>query len=101
MNEDSEVNWIIAKHFRGATHFEVWKDFSPTTDWKEAGPLIEKNKIDIRYFNPIDNPSMSDPWMGGLTTKNKDGIEYFCTAYGSTPLIASMRALAKSVSNNK
>jgi hypothetical protein len=101
IERDADVDWIIAQNCRGASSINVWRDFSPSSDWKEAGPLIDRYQIDIRYFDPETNPNLESPWMGGLMIKNKCGIQYYCTAYGNTALIASMRALAKSFTDNK
>lgn len=94
---DTDIDWFIAQQLRGAGHKEIWRDFSPTSDWKEAGPFIEQYQIDIRYFELILHPDLDHPWMGGLMAKNDHGITYYCTAFGPTPLIASMRALSKSL----
>lgn len=94
---DAEIDWFIAQHFRGAEYKKIWEDYSPTSNWKEAGPFIEQYQIDIRYFDPKFNLDLDEHWMGGLMAKNASGISYYCTAFGSTPLIASMRALSKSL----
>lgn len=101
IEKDSDIDWIIAQECKGASYIDIWKDYSPSSDWKEGGPLIDRYQIDIRYFDPKNNPNLKSPWMGGLMTRNKRGIQYYCTAYGNTALIASMRALAKSFIDNK
>lgn len=92
---DAEIDWVIAENCCHARDRKVWDDFSPTTDWAEAGRLIEKYQIDIRYFNLETNPTLEHPWMGGLqiVCKRTKILTYF-TAFGPTPLIAAMTSLA-------
>lgn len=92
---DAELDWVIARHAFHAEGRNVWNDYSPTTDWKEAGLLIERYKIDIRYFSKERNPNLEGEWMGGLQMPNKHGIQTFFTAFADTPLKAAMKALAK------
>lgn len=93
---DEDLDWLIAQYCWNASGRNIWGDFSPTTNWTEAGPLIEKYQIDIRYFNLESNSSLEYPWMGGLQRINKIGLLEYFTAFGPTPTIAAMRALAKS-----
>lgn len=94
---DADIDWEIAQRCYSAQGRTVWDDFSPTTDWIEAGPLIEKYQIDIRYFNLELNSTLDYPWMGGLQRINKVGLMQYFTAFGPTPLIAAMTALVKSL----
>lgn len=94
---DKELDWEIAKHFRHALSKDIWDDFSPTSDWNEAGRLIEQYQIDIRWFNPETNTTLSGPWMAGLMAKNKHGLQEYFTAFADTPLIAAMKALISTI----
>lgn len=91
---DATIDWHIAQVLRHASHPNVWIDYSPTSKWDDAGKLIEEYKIDIRYFDPTYHPDLPHPWMGGLFA-DKNGISYYFTAFGETPLMAAMNALVK------
>jgi hypothetical protein len=56
-------------------------DFQPSTNWTQAGPIIEREKITI---TPVNG------WQAGLS---KGGIYY---TSGPTPLIAAMRCYVAS-----
>lgn len=98
MTRDADIDWAVAQHHYHAQDIKVWHDYSPTTDWKEAGPVIEKYKIDIRFFNKDLNTSLEYEWMGGLqVVSSKTNLLTYYTAFGPTPLIAAMKALVKSI----
>ena len=98
LKRDAETDWRLAQLCCHAQYQSVWHDYSPTSDWREAGPLIEKYQIDIRYFDKNLSPDVGDEWMGGLNIVSKEtNMLTYCTAYGPTPLVAAMRALAKAL----
>lgn len=55
--------------------------YSPSTDWAQGGPIIERERIETRYDR---TGRFSEPWIA--TT-----LERMIT--GPTPLIAAMRCL--------
>ena len=59
--------------------------FTPSTDWAQAGPIIERELLTLDY-NPLTPHGR--PWIA--TTRG--GAE----EYGATPLIAAMRAYVSS-----
>lgn len=74
----------------------AWLDnsYSPSTDWAQGGPIIEREKISLdspnkeRGITTIDGcPS----WFTKLTTEGP-----FIYASGPTPLIAAMRCYVAS-----
>lgn len=96
---DKTVDWILASKCYHAVAQNIWDDFSPTSNWKDAGPLIEKYQIDIRYFSKDLHPDLEHEWMGGVMykIKNTNLTKYF-TSFGPTPLLASMTALSNALS---
>ena len=60
--------------------------FTPSTDWAQAGPIIERELITLDY-NPLKFEGR--PWIATLPS----GVE----EQGATPLIAAMRAYVSSV----
>ena len=80
------LDWAVAK----AEGHDVddptwWPDFGGescySTDWNEGGPIIERERINIRDDG-------GDQWAAD------DNIR--ATAYGSTPLVAAMRCYVAS-----
>lgn len=59
-----------------------WAKFSPSTDWAEAGPSIERHQIDITSDN---TRSEQERWQAD------DGIS--SVEFGPTPLVAAARVL--------
>ncbi len=64
--------------------------WTPSTDWEQAGPIIEREKIEITKGNPLYFPEgnekgdyYEDLWIAG---------KY----HGQTPLIAAMRCYVAS-----
>jgi len=100
-DKDPDVDWLIAQKVKGAHEKvkHIWEDYSPTSDPREAHCLIEKFKIDTRYYDPRLYPEREgEPWMGGLQYQHT--VYSYYTAWGPNPLIASMRALAKCLEEN-
>ena len=63
-------------------HFD--EVYSPSTDWSQGGPIIEREEIDITC---IDGPE-EIKWKAIRLTRNKKSVHVL---KGSTPLIAAMR----------
>ena len=98
---DADVDWLIAQKVKGASKKTryIWEDYSPTSDPREAYDLIEKFKIDVRYYDPSLYPEREgEPWLGGLQYQNT--VYRYYTAWGPNPLVAGMRALAKCLEEN-
>lgn len=60
--------------------------FRPSIDWSDAGPIIERQSIEICH---LDNGE----WRAQLNAK---GCGPYCRRYGPTPLIAAMRCVVAS-----
>ena len=56
--------------------------YSPSADWSQGGPLIEKHKVIIAYHNAPDRMPVA------TTIETNPDYEF-----GATPLIAAMRAI--------
>jgi len=59
-------------------------EFSPSTDWAQGGPIIERECIDLQYQG-----GETDVWAADMF--NADSM-----VYGDTPLIAAMRCYVAS-----
>jgi len=72
----------------------LWKHlntYTPSADWKEGGPLIEKHRISV-----IENlPAMPDSIWEARGSIGAIGAGWRF-AHGPTPLIAAMRCLVAS-----
>jgi hypothetical protein len=105
----SQLNWLVAKcegelypqgHVRligyqtmyispGAHEVQdSWHQYSPSTDWAQGGPIIERECIELRYHAVV---------VAGIWYRDGIGIDE-CThkAIDPTPLIAAMRCLVLS-----
>jgi hypothetical protein len=59
-------------------------EYTPSTDWAQGGPIIEREGIDLQYQG-----GDTDKWAADMF-----GAE--CSVYGDTPLIAAMRCYVAS-----
>jgi len=57
--------------------------YSPSTDWAQGGPIIEREHITVVFRNSV---WVSAAWSARISQDDK-------TEYGPTPLIAAMRCL--------
>lgn len=69
------LDWAVA-----AIEANAWGYFSPSTNWTHGGPIIEREKIDLKC----------------LPTKQGGFIWRTACADGPTPLIAAMRCYVAS-----
>ena len=82
------LDWAVAKceghkpYFAsGYIQLKRWipgKMFSPSTDWSQGGPIIEREHMDLTC------------WGGNTVDWFAEGSNN-CEEYGPTPLIAAMR----------
>lgn len=108
------LDWAVAKceggtDFRYDTMATYWitiggkdralskgwaQSFTPSTDWAQGGPIIEREKIEIIYYG---TKGFYGPWEADIgcdfnyiSQQSGDGIG------GQTPLIAAMRCYVAS-----
>lgn len=79
------LDWAVAQcEGHDMDYFQVVDAYSPSTDWGQGGPIIERGKIAIAMYD--------DAWIAGYQV---DGAVYFSCFdledEGPTPLIAAMR----------
>lgn len=60
----------------------MWDGYAPSTDWSQAGPIIERECICLDYWNE------DDPWKADMSGDNEQ--------FGDTPLTAAMRCYVAS-----
>jgi hypothetical protein len=63
--------------------------FRPSSKWKDGGPIIERERINLETCEPWHAPA---PWMAAID--NGGAIENHC--YGPTALVAAMRCFVAS-----
>ncbi len=66
-------------------------EYTPTTDWAQGGPLIDREGLGVTQYNNIPDRS-ENRWQcvkyyGGMRMGNYQPL----VMYGPTPLIATMR----------
>jgi hypothetical protein len=76
--QGAALDWAVAK----CENFDTRNlgIYSPSTDWSQGGPIIERERIHVQ-------PSIGEVWQAELV---------FCKSYGPTPLIAAMRCYVAS-----
>jgi hypothetical protein len=80
------LDWAVAKcegvlmRWERSTHDEAPLEYSPSTDWAQGGPIIEREKMTLEWTG--------EDWMAYI----RHDEEYF----GPTPLIAAMRCYVAS-----
>ena len=81
---DWSVGYIMGEKLRILDRQIVWpEDYSPSTDWAQGGPIIERELIETNRGGAYAEHF----WKA---TRNS------ITAYGPTPLIAAMRCYVAS-----
>ena len=84
------LDWAVAKcegvlmRWERSTHDEAPLEYSPSTDWSQGGPIIEREKISVW--------ARDDEWAAESFVPNQQGLE----CVGPTPLIAAMRCYVAS-----
>jgi hypothetical protein len=90
----TQLDWLVAKlegmsvtqalalcEKRGSISLLGGMIFSPSTDWSQGGPIIEREKISVVE-------GMDGEWQAGMRP--------YKFRYGPTPLIAAMRCYVTS-----
>lgn len=72
------------------TYQNGWTTYSPSTNWSQGGPIIEKYEIQLNFWN-----KNNEKWEAIIYKDDTDPSEYF--GYGDTILTAAMRAIVTSV----
>ena len=88
---NKQLDWLVSclegntlDIYRWLDTRERYKDFWYTSNWKQGGPIIEREKINVLDAGTCWGARIID-W-----SKNADGRSCRCW-YGHTPLIAAMR----------
>lgn len=68
--------------------------YSPSTDWAQGGPIIDREIGNLWKHNKLD-PNEPDVWTAAAYRKAPDGTMLYYED-GPTPLIAAMRCLVAS-----
>ena len=86
------LDWAVATIFNPSDEWGEWK---PSANWSQAGPIIEQERIDIRWSG--------QRWIASLWPDNSGMIKNPAQRYkhnteqgGPTPLIAAMRCYVTS-----
>lgn len=90
------LDWAVAK----CEGLLVWVDspvrlyngseYKPSTDWSQGGPIIEREKIELRYYPDGAHPG-GGAWLAETQPDHNDQSEH-----GPTPLTAAMRCYVAS-----
>lgn len=101
---NNQLNWLVAKAHNWYLYDRCWwtmkasgekhyrqtaaATYTPSTDWEQGGPIIDREKIELRYHDKV----VAGIWY-------RDGIgsdQCLFKVIGSTSLIAAMRCFVMS-----
>ena len=87
---DWAVGYIMGEKLRILDRQIVWpEDYSPSTNWAQGGPIIEREGINI---------IQSGSWFAEMDADHSGGVIH---AEGDTPLIAAMRCFVAAKWNDE
>lgn len=85
--DEAELETIpVAGHYWDDEGLQWPVEYSPSTDWAQGGPIIERETISMHHTDSAVN---GEEWMACLSSG--EGLQY-----GATPLIAAMRCYVAS-----
>ena len=80
----AQLNWAVqqCEGQRTDIDFAWWtEDYTPSTNWAQGGPIIEREQIELRFTAVLDTWYAQPNDMDSVCQRKK----------GPTPLIAAMR----------
>jgi hypothetical protein len=94
----TQINWLVAKcegvrlsALQDHGHFEIYfaeengcDIYSPSTDWVQGGPILDREKISLASPSPIHEHWTAMTWLNAAMQD------------GPTPLTAAMRCFVAS-----
>lgn len=96
------LDWAVVKAEVGVRPFveslafrSVRLGISPSTNWAIGGPLIERERIALEYFQDGGHENGGE-WLAQCFEKDEEGFYSAVEQYGPTPLIAAMRVYVTS-----
>lgn len=87
------LDWLVAKceGFNYLAELEKGLSFSPSTEWVQGGPIIDREGISLLYLYVTD-----DPFRWAATQKPNIRKVKPDSVYGPTLLVAAMRCYVAS-----
>jgi hypothetical protein len=90
------LDWAVAElenpkpeFYRDNEGLEWEREYKPSTDWSQGGPIIEREMIKLEYRDAA--------WSALMVYENDDTEDVFASEeFGPTPLIAAMRCYVAS-----
>jgi hypothetical protein len=92
------LDWAVAKcEGHNMDYFQVVDAYLPSTDWAQAGPIIEREGISVMLsFRDSYAEGANAKPSGWCARKYQYGVLNEPLSYGPTPLIAAMRCYVAS-----
>jgi len=81
----AEVAQILRPQYEHRGIGSIWFTFQPSTEWRDGGPIIERELIGLQ--------AVADGWFAGICRPPAPGMR---DGRGPTPLIAAMRCFVAS-----
>lgn len=89
--DDPKDPWLVVE---GVSH-QPLHSYTPSTDWAQGGPIIEREKLDVIHFGDDDGVRSGREWSSWTPEPIRVRAEAF--GHGPTPLIAAMRCYVLSM----
>lgn len=92
--EGADMSWDeVAEDFFMGMHHDLCflKEFKPSTDWVQGGPIIEREHLGVCYYHEADGWEV--PNWAAWRTDIDDRVQIM----GETALIAAMRCVVTKV----
>lgn len=94
------LDWAVAKAWQPVYSdkhlLEHAKDFHPSTDWSQGGPIIERECLTVSALYAQKNPPSPEYAHGEWGAYIPCGVNSEAAGRGPTPLIAAMRCYVAS-----
>lgn len=85
---DTKIDHSRGKELRIDVGIGFQSPWMPSVNWYQGGPLIEKNRIELR-------PSVTENWLAEKIMIRIETSANYWRGFGSTILIAACRAIAQ------
>lgn len=89
--------WIERENYAGSA--PIYHRFTPSSDWAQGGPIVEREDISCRKYHRPDSPAHGT-WYARICRENGTMVGWYKTTgsqqTGPTPLIAAMRCYVAS-----
>ena len=88
--EDKQAKFECGLLFLTTPNITYGDIYRPSADWEQGGPIIEREKINVRF---ITSNASTPPCWAYMSMESDD---FSVEEWGDTPLVAAMRCYVES-----